>query len=58
VLGALDGGMAFAKLKALPRQDPARTIDTFVDRIGTLIDRFHPAECANFFHAADYQRPR
>ena len=50
--------MAFAKLKALLRQDPARTIDTLVDRIGTLLDRFHPAECANFFQAAGYQRSR
>lgn len=48
--------MAFAKLKALLRQDPARTIDRLVERIGTLLERFHPSECANFFHAAGYQR--
>ena len=48
--------MAFAKLKALLRQDPARTIDTMVNRIGTLLERFHPTECANFFQAAGYQR--
>ncbi len=47
--------MAFAKLKALLPQNPARTVDTPVDRIGTLLDRFHPAQCANFFHAAGYQ---
>lgn len=47
--------MAFAKLKALLRQEPARTIDALVSRIGTLLDRFPPIECANFFNAAGYQ---
>jgi transposase len=49
--------MAFAKLKALLRQDPARTVDVLVQRIGGVLDGFHPTECANFFHAAGYQRP-
>jgi transposase len=48
--------MAFSKLKALLRQEPARTIDGLVERIGHLLDRFLPTECANFFHAAGYQR--
>jgi len=48
--------MAFSKLKALLRQEPARTIDGLVERIGSLLDRFVPTECANFFHAAGYQR--
>jgi transposase len=48
--------MAFSKLKALLRQAPARTIDALVERIGSLLDRFVPTECANFFHAAGYQR--
>ena len=48
--------MAFAKLKALLRQEPARTVDALVERIGQLLNRFRPAECANFFHAAGYQR--
>jgi transposase len=48
--------MAFSKLKALLRQEPARTVDALVDRIGSLLDRFTPHECANFFHAAGYQR--
>jgi transposase len=48
--------MAFAKLKALLRQEPARTIDALIDRIGNLLDRFLPTECANFFEAAGYQR--
>ncbi len=48
--------MAFAKLKALLRQEPARTITALTNRIGQLVSRFAPAECANFFHAAGYQR--
>jgi transposase len=49
--------MTFSKLlKALLRQEPARTIDGLVKRIGCLIERFLPNECANFFHAAGYQR--
>ena len=48
--------MAFAKLKALLRKEPARTIDGLVERIGQLLDRFLPTECANYFHAAGYQR--
>lgn len=48
--------MAFAKLKALLRQDPARTITSLVDRIGNLLRCFRPSECANFFQAAGYQR--
>jgi hypothetical protein len=47
--------MAFAKLKALLRQNPARTVEGLVERIGTLLDRFRPSECANFFQAAGYQ---
>jgi len=48
--------MAFAKLKALLRHEPARTVDALIERIGSMLDRFLPAECANFFHAAGYQR--
>lgn len=48
--------MAFAKLNSLLRQEPARTIDGLVQRIGHLLDRFAPTECANFFQAAGYQR--
>ena len=48
--------MAFAKLKALLRQDPARTVDALVQRIGDIVDCFLPAECENFLHAAGYQR--
>ncbi|WP_414714352.1 IS630 family transposase [Sphingobium sp.] len=48
--------MAFAKLKALLRQEPARTVDARTERIGQLLHRFIPRECANFFQAAGYQR--
>ena len=48
--------MAFAKLKAPLRQDPARTINALVERIGGIVDGFLPTECANFFDAAGYQR--
>jgi len=40
--------------KALLRQEPARTIDALVTRIGHLLDRFLPDECANLFQAAGY----
>jgi transposase len=48
--------MAFAKLKALLRTEPARTIAALVERIGDILDRFRPTECANFFTEAGYQR--
>jgi transposase len=47
--------LAFAKLKALMRQEPARTIDALWRRIGTLIDAVSPTDCANFFRHAGYQ---
>jgi len=46
---------AFAKLKALLRKAAERTIDGLWRTIGTLIDLFTPAECANFFTAAGYE---
>ena len=48
--------LAFSKLKALLRQQPARTVDALVERIGHILNGFLPGECANFFHAAGYQR--
>lgn len=48
--------MAFSKLKTLLRHEPPRTIDALIKRIGNLLDRFLPAECANYFQAAGYQR--
>jgi transposase len=46
---------AFAKLKALLRKAAERTIDGLWRAIGVLIDRFTPAECANFFTAAGHE---
>ena len=46
---------AFAKLKALLRARAARTIDALWDAVGSLIPRFSPAECANYFKAAGYE---
>jgi len=46
---------AFAKLKALLRNAAERTVDGLWRTIGTLIDPFTPAECANFFTAAGYE---
>jgi transposase len=45
---------AFAKLKALLRAAAERTVDSLWARIGNLIDRFTPQECANYFAAAGY----
>lgn len=47
--------MAFAKLKTLLRQTPERTHDGLWRRIGELLDRFTPDECANYFTAAGYR---
>ena len=44
----------FAKLKTLLRKADARTIDTTWQTVGTLIDRFTPNECANYFGNAGY----
>jgi len=49
--------MAFSKLKALLRQEPARTVDALIERIGNMLPRFRPSECANFFEIAGYQCP-
>lgn len=46
---------AFSKLKALLRKAAERTVDGLWNAIGTLIDHFTPAECANFFTAAGYE---
>jgi transposase len=46
---------AFAKLKALLRKAAERTVGALWDRIGTILDAFTPAECANYFRAAGYE---
>lgn len=45
---------AFAKLKALLRAAAERTIEALWTTIGSLIDRFTPTECTNYFVAAGY----
>ena len=44
---------AFAKLKALLRKAAERTVDGLWNAIGRIVDLFSPAECANYFAAAD-----
>ncbi len=39
---------AFAKLKTLLRKADERTVEGMWNRIGKLIDRFTPTECANY----------
>jgi transposase len=44
----------FAKLKALLRKADERSIEATWRRIGTLLDRFTPTECANYLRNAGY----
>lgn len=44
----------FAKLKALLRKASERSADAVCNAIGTLLDSFQPAECANYFTNAGY----
>ncbi len=44
----------FAKLKALLRKADERTIHDTWRRIGDLLDRFSPTECANYLRHAGY----
>ena len=44
----------FAKLKALLRKAAQRTIEATSRRIGELLDRFTPTECANYLANAGY----
>ena len=46
---------AFSKLKALLRAKAERTIAALWDTVGSIPDRFTPAECANYFKAAGYE---
>jgi hypothetical protein len=46
--------MAFAKLKAHPRQQACRTVDGLWRAIGDICAMFSPTECRNYFKAADY----
>lgn len=44
----------FAKLKALIRKAGERTVEATWKRIGSLLDRFTPTECANYLANAGY----
>ena len=44
----------FAKLKALLRHAAERTVEATWRRLGTLLDRFGPAECRHYFTHAGY----
>ncbi|APO77152.1 IS630 family insertion sequence transposase domain-containing protein (plasmid) [Rhizobium etli 8C-3] len=45
---------AFSKLKAMLRRRSERKIDTLCDAVSALINRFTPADCANFRAAGYY----
>lgn len=47
--------MAFSKLKAILKKAACRTIDELWNVIGTAIDTFSRAECANYFNACGYE---
>ena len=47
----------FAKLKTLPRKANERTIEATWRRIGSLLDCFTPAECANYLKNSGYAPP-
>jgi transposase len=47
---------AFARLKALLRKAAVRSVAALWSTIGELLDRFAPAECANYLANAGYGR--
>lgn len=49
---------AFSKLKHWMRDAGARTRDTLWRTVGTIMDRFTPEECANYFQNAGYASAR
>ena len=46
--------MVFAKLKTLLRKPDERSIAAVWHRIGSLLQHFSPAECANYVRHAGY----
>ena len=46
--------LAFSKLKTLLRKADERSTEAVWKRIGSLLDEFTSAECANFFRHAGY----
>lgn len=47
----------FAKLKALLRKAAVRSINKPGDPIGSALDAFSPAECANYLRHSGYVQP-
>ncbi|MEM9223553.1 MAG: transposase [Pseudomonadota bacterium] len=47
---------AFAKLKTLLQRARARTRDDLLNTIGSIMDRFDPAECRRYVRHAGYVR--
>jgi len=45
---------AFSRLKAMLRKIGERSVSGLWNRIGSLVDIFQPAECANYFTACGY----
>jgi len=45
---------AFVRLEGMLRKAAERTVTGLWDRIGKLVDIFHPTECANYFSACGY----
>ena len=45
---------AFAKLKHLLRRAKERTVEATWQRIGSLLEKFQPEECSNYFRNAGY----
>jgi len=48
--------LMFSKLKTLLRQAAERTVDALWNRIGELLNRFTPQECANVLRHAGYNQ--
>ena len=46
----------FAKLKHLLRKAAARTVEAVCLAIGEILERFTPAECANYLANSGYRR--
>jgi len=46
--------MAFAKLKAILRQQAERSFDGLLKATALALDRFSPSDCINFFSHANY----
>ena len=44
----------FAKLKTLLRKAAERSVETVWKRIGSILDRFPPAECASYLRNSGY----